>query len=52
MLLYTHTDYLNNTMLSLFFPLQEACDISTKCLHEFTAGENQQISIDSFLDVV
>ena len=37
-------------MPSLFFPLQEAPDISTKCLHEFTAGVDQQISIDSFLD--
>lgn len=39
-------------MLSLFFPLQESCDISTKCLHEFTAGVNQQISIDYVLNAV
>lgn len=39
-------------MLSSFFPLQEACGISTKCLHEFAAGVNQLISIDAFLDAV
>lgn len=53
MLLCIHTDYLNNKEIHFnaeFILSTTRCDIATKWLHEFTAGVNHQISIDSLLD--